>query len=411
MAGLRARVFVEPPSGRLCCLIVAALRVAARITQRVGIRFLCGFERNQMVDDKRQNDSHVEVSFVIPVYNGSRSLPALVERVRSAFQGHCIEVVLVNDGSEDESEKICALLKESYPEIVTFLHLARNFGEHNAVLAGLSYAVGDYVAVLDDDGQNPPEEVVKMFHEIRAKRYDVVYGRYCVKRHGWFRNLGSWFNDKMANVMLKKPRGLYLSSFKIMNRFLVREVIKYRGAFPYIDGLIYRSTRSIGQVDVDHHERMQGKSNYSFSKLVMLWLNMFLNFSILPLRVAAVTGLITALASFLMIVIIWIDKFYWEENPKPGIPTVLCTVVLFGGVNLMIAGMLGEYLGRLYMDQTGTPQYVIRYVRSRRGVPRALDDSRAAPEGSRAGPTGTDTPADGMPVIQTQPSEFRELRI
>ena len=277
-------------------------------------------------------------------------------------------MVLVNDGSRDDSERVCSALTAAHPDTVTFLQLSRNFGEHNAVLAGLNHAAGAYVAVLDDDGQNPPEEVVKMLAEIKAKNHDVVYGRYRVKRHGWLRNLGSWFADRMANVMLKKPRGLYLSSFKVMNRFVVDEVTKYRGPFPYIDGLIYRSTCNIGQIDVEHRERQHGRSNYTFGKLVRVWMNMFLNFSILPLRLATWTGLLFAVSSLVALVIIWIEKFQLESNPKPGFPTVLCCVVFFGGLNLLVVGMLGEYLGRLFLDHTGTPQFIVRHIKRHRAA-------------------------------------------
>ena len=196
-----------------------------------------------------------ELSFVIPVYNGSRTIGRVVEKIQRIYGDTAFEVVLVNDGSSDDSEQVCARLAAENPT-VTFVHLARNFGEHAAVLAGLHQTKGRYVAVLDDDGQNPPEEVRRLHRAIVAEGKDVVYGRYRVKKHGWFRNLGSRFNDRVANVMLGKPRGLYLSSFKIMNRFVVEEITRYHGAFPYVDGLILRTTQSLGQVEVEHRDRV-----------------------------------------------------------------------------------------------------------------------------------------------------------
>ncbi len=304
-----------------------------------------------------------ECSLVIPVYNGEATIAPLVEKIHRVFDGVRFEVVLVNDGSSDHTAETCARLLELHPETVTVVELARNFGEHNAVLAGLNHAMGEFVCVLDDDGQNPPEEALRLFQEIKGNRYDVVYGRYRVKQHGWSRNLGSWFADRMANVMLKKPRGLYLSSFKVMNRFAVDQVTKYHGPYPYVDGLIYRSTSNIGQIDVEHLPRMSGKSNYTFGKLVRIWLNMFLNYSILPLRVATWVGLLTSLSSIVMLALVWIEKLQTEPDPKPGFRTVLCCICFFGGLNLLIAGILGEYLGRLYLDHTGTPQFVVRHVR------------------------------------------------
>jgi undecaprenyl-phosphate 4-deoxy-4-formamido-L-arabinose transferase len=303
-----------------------------------------------------------ELSLVIPVYNGSQTIGLVVDRIQTVFASMQFDVVLVNDGSEDDSEVVCAKLVKKLPHIVTFVQLSRNFGEHNAVLAGLSHARGRYIAVLDDDGQNPPEEVVPMLEELKSRDYDVIYGHYVKKRHSWFRNAGSWFNDRIATFILDKPKDLYLSSFKVMTRFVVDEIIRYRGPFPYIDGLIYRTTRKIGQIPVQHRAKTSGASRYSFRKLVRLWLNMFLNFSIAPLRLSVYVGLFTSCLSVLALVLILIDKIWLSPNVTMGIPTVLGCIVFFSGIQLMILGLVGEYLGRLYLDHTGTPQYIVRYV-------------------------------------------------
>jgi len=304
-----------------------------------------------------------ELSLVIPVYNGSRTIGPLVEQTAKIFGSTSFEIVLVNDGSEDDSERVCVKLAEKFPQNVTFVHLSRNFGEHSAVLAGFTQARGRYVAVLDDDSQNPPEEVVRMLDELKRKNYDVVYGHYIEKKHSWFRNLGSRFNDRIATLMLHKPKDLYLSSFKVMNRFLVNEIIKYRGPYPYTDGLIYRVTRKIGQIPVEHRASQSGQSRYTLRRLVRLWLNMFLNFSIQPLRISVYVGLLASCLSIVALVAILIDKLWITKNVTLGIPTVLGSIVFFAGVQLMILGLVGEYLGRLYLDHTGTPQYVVRYVR------------------------------------------------
>ncbi len=303
-----------------------------------------------------------ELSLVIPVYNGSRTIGTLVEQTPKIFGSISFEIVLVNDGSEDESEMVCIQLAEKFPQNVTFVHLSRNFGEHSAVLAGFTEARGRYVAVLDDDGQNPPEEVVRMLDELKRKNYDVVYGHYIEKKHSWFRNLGSRFNDRIATLMLHKPKDLYLSSFKVMNRFLVNEITKYRGPYPYTDGLIYRVTRNIGQIPVEHRASLSGPSRYTFRRLVRLWLNMFLNFSIKPLRISVYVGLFASCLSIVALIAILIDKLWITPDLTVGIPTVLGSIVFFSGIQLMILGLVGEYLGRLYLDQTGTPQYVVRYI-------------------------------------------------
>jgi len=303
-----------------------------------------------------------ELSLVIPVYNGSRTIGALVEHTTKIFGSTSFEIVLVNDGSEDDSEKVCAQLAVKFPQNVTFVHLSRNFGEHSAVLVGFTEARGRYIAVLDDDGQNPPEEVVRMLDELKRKNYDVVYGHYIEKKHSWFRNLGSRFNDRIATLMLHKPKDLYLSSFKVMNRFLINEIIKYHGPYPYTDGLIYRVTRNIGQIPVEHRASLSGPSRYTFRRLVRLWLNMFLNFSIKPLRISVYVGLFASCLSIVALIAILIDKLWITPNLTVGIPTVLGSVVFFSGIQLTILGLVGEYLGRLYLDQTGTPQYVVRYA-------------------------------------------------
>lgn len=320
----------------------------------------------------------LELSLVIPVYNGQQTIGDVVRAIHGVFENTSYEIILVDDGSEDESESICTALAADYPGIVVFVELSRNFGEHSAVLAGLSQARGDYVAVLDDDGQNPPEEVVPMLAELKRGNHDVVYGHYIDKKHSWFRNAGSAFNDRVATWMLHKPKNLYLSSFKVMRRFVVDEITKYRGPYPYTDGLIYRTTRKIAQIPVQHRISANGPSRYTLRRLVRLWLNMFLNFSVAPLRLSVYAGLCASLLSLVALLLVLIDKIWIAPNITHGIPTVLAAVVFFAGVQLMILGLVGEYLGRLYLDQTGTPQYIVRRVMSASpGAVRAVPERRA----------------------------------
>ena len=305
------------------------------------------------------------LSFVIPVYGGATTIGEVVAEIHRVFEDSPIEIVLVNDGSSDDSEAVCRELQAVHPATVTFVHLARNFGEHGAILAGLRHASGDLVALLDDDGQNPPAEVRRLVATLVEQRCDVVYGNYRVKQHSFLRNLGSRFNDRMANWMLKKPPGLYLSSFKVLERFLVDEIARYEGAFPYIDGLILRATTNIGQVEVEHRQREQGRSGYTAGKLTGLWLNMFLNFSIAPLRLSALLGVAMSGVSLLLLVAIVIDKLYINPELTRGLPTVLALIVFFAGLQLVLLGAIGEYLGRLFLDHSKMPQSVVRYVKSR----------------------------------------------
>ncbi|HBH62609.1 MAG TPA: glycosyltransferase, partial [Nitrospiraceae bacterium] len=210
------------------------------------------------------NSSLTALSIVIPVYNSDKTIARLVdELIEHLSLIYCLEIILVNDGSSDRSEEICISLHEKYKNIVKFYSLSKNVGEHSAVMAGLNKAISDYVVIMDDDFQNPVSEISKLVNAIIKNNFDVVYSYYKEKRHSSLRNAGSWFNDKVANIMLEKPKNLYLSSFKILNRFLVNEIIKYKAPFPYIDGLILQSTDKIGRVEVEHHERQQSESGYT----------------------------------------------------------------------------------------------------------------------------------------------------
>jgi glycosyltransferase involved in cell wall biosynthesis len=313
--------------------------------------------------DEQGDQPRPRLSFVIPVYNSEKTVGSVVQGIVETFRDLAFEVVLVNDGSLDESERVCSHLAEQYAGRVVFVQLARNFGEHNAVLAGLHHTRGECVVVLDDDGQNPPAEARELYEHLVRGGYDAVYGRYVEKQHSRWRNLGSRFNDGVANLMLKKPPELYLSSFKAMSRFLVDEIQRYEGAFPYIDGLILRTTRNLSQIDVEHREAERETSGYTLRKLAGLWFNMFINFSITPLRLSALLGVFTSALSLLLLAAIVIDKLYINPTLPHGLPTVLSVVTFFAGVQLIILGTIGEYLGRLFLDQSRSPQFVVRYVR------------------------------------------------
>lgn len=303
-----------------------------------------------------------DYSIVIPVFNAGASLGPLLHEIAAVFAAQSYEVVLVNDGSADDSEMVCRALQARAPDSIRFIQLARNFGEHNAVLAGLRHCTGTYAVVVDDDGQHPPAEALRLLQALRASKHDVVYGRYLAKHHSRIRNLGSWLTNWMATLLLQKPADLYLSSFKAVNRFVIDQVCQFHGPSPYVDGLIYRITRRIGQLDVTHRDRSHGQSNYGPRKLVSLWLDSFLNFSILPLRLAGIIGVLGSGLSAMVLVAIVVDRSWFNTGITQGIPTVIVLMAFFAGVQFLILGTIGEYLGRLFLDRTGSPQYVVRYV-------------------------------------------------
>jgi undecaprenyl-phosphate 4-deoxy-4-formamido-L-arabinose transferase len=305
-------------------------------------------------------DKGVLLSVVIPVYCGSETITPLVEKLITVLdQYKRCEIILVNDCSPDNSEAVCCDIAAEHPSTVRFFSLSKNVGEHNAVMAGLNKARGDWVIIMDDDFQNPVSEVEKLVNYATEHSYDVVYTKYKEKKHSSFRNWGSWFNDKVATIMLKKPKGLYLSSFKAVNRFLVDEIVKYTLPFPYIDGIIIRTTNNIGTVEVEHQERNNGRSGYTLKKLISLWLNMFTNFSILPLRVATGIGFLCAVLGFIAGIDIIIERFLNPDLPV-GYAFLIFVIAMLAGTQLIAIGMVGEYLGRIFLHLNGKPQFSIR---------------------------------------------------
>lgn len=302
-----------------------------------------------------------KLSIVIPVYNAANTIGELVDKLINNLGLDNLQIVLVNDGSKDSSHQLCLNLVSKYSQNLVYLNLARNFGEHNAVIAGLNYAQGDYTVIMDDDFQNPPEEVTRLVDEAVNKRYDIVYTYYDKKQDGCLRNLGSRFNDWVANFMLQKPKGLYLSSFKVFSKLIVGEVINYKGPYPYIDGLALRCTTNIGKIKVRHDKREKGKSGYTFKKLIRLWLNMFVNFSIVPLRISFFLGLIFSCMGLILSIFIVIDKLLNPGIPL-GWPSLIIAVMVFSGVQLLILGLLGEYIGHLLLSHNRKPQFVVRNV-------------------------------------------------
>ncbi len=299
------------------------------------------------------------LSVIIPVYNGAGTIGPLVEKLSEHLADrYDLEVVLVNDASpSDDSAAVCRSLARGRPW-VKFIDLARNFGEHNAVMAGLNYCTGDSAVIMDDDFQNPPSEVVKLIERL-DEGFDVVFSRYETKKHHFLRNLGSRFHNAVANVLLSKNTDLYLSSFKALNRFAIDEIIRYTGPYPYIDGLLLRTTNHYASVQVEHAERQQGQSGYTARKLIRLWLSMFTNFSVLPLRIASFMGFVFAGLGFVAAILFAVEKLRNPALPAGWASTIIILLIV-SGIQLCALGMIGEYLGRLFLKVSRTPQFVAR---------------------------------------------------
>ena len=307
------------------------------------------------------------LSFVIPLYNSAETIAPLVKEIESLTVEGGHEIVLVDDGSRDGTAAVCRrLLAESKVPLTCISH-ARNYGEHNAVLTGWRHARGAYVVNLDDAGQNPPAEAVRLWEFARGGGHDVVFGRYFHKRHSLWRNAGSWLTNRMTDWALEKPRGLYLSSFRCVSSFVVAEVSRHTGPYPYLDGLILQVTQRIGTIDVRHAERQAGRSGYTFRRLLSLWLSAWVNFSVLPLRVATVCGLVLAaggVAGFGLVVYL----YFTDRGPAAGWGSLMAALLVFSGVQLALLGLIGEYIGRMFIAVNQRPQSVVREV-ARSGRP------------------------------------------
>lgn len=300
------------------------------------------------------------LSIVIPVYNGADSIGELVEALEALDVPGGHEIVLVNDCSPDASLFECQRLQKRARVPITVVNLARNFGEHNAVMAGLREASGAHIITMDDDLQNPPSEVLRLLAHAQKTGKDVIYTYYAKKQHTAWRNLGSNFANWCADRVLDKPKGLYLSSFRCISAFAARQVTQYRGPFPYIDGLILQSTQSIGTLEVEHLPRAAGRSNYTLSRLVRLWTSMLVNFSVMPLRIATFIGFV--MSGFGLFGAVWVvAEALFSETP-PGWASLTVATLLLLGVQLIMLGIIGEYLGRLYLTVNRKPQSVVREV-------------------------------------------------
>jgi glycosyltransferase involved in cell wall biosynthesis len=305
-----------------------------------------------------ESEDKIKLSVCIPVFNGSSTIAQLVAETKAELGcDYEIEIILVNDFSRDDSDTVCKELAKT-ESCVKYISLRKNYGEHNAVMCALNYCTGDFAAIIDDDFQNPPSEIRSLVEEAR-KGFDVVYSRYDVKKHEKYRNLGSQFNNLTASWLLEKPRSLYLSSFKVISAEAIALIIQYNGPSPYVDGLLLRATRNISVVTVKHQVRRDGESNYTLSKLISLWLNMFINFSIKPLRVLAVFGMFVMVVSFAAAFLFIIEKII-DPTMQIGWTSVMVSILFFSGVQIVSLGLIGEYIGKNYLQANGTPQWTVK---------------------------------------------------
>ena len=312
-----------------------------------------------------KTNSPVTLSIVIPLYNSAETLERLLgELSKLSIQGG-FEVILVNDGSRDTTEEVALRLLEAASIPITYLSHSRNFGEHNAILTGLRNSSGAYVITMDDDLQNPPSETVKLLEVAQRENRDVIYSVYEQKQHARWRNLGSSMTNLIADWSIAKPKGLYLSSFRCLSRFVVDAISPCMTPYPYVDGLIFQVTQNVGVATVRHDPRRVGESGYKLSSLLRLWMSMFVNASILPLQIATIMGMGLSVIGFISVVEVTVEHFAWKTPLGWG--SLMATVLLFAGTQLLMLGIVGEYVGRIYLGVSHKPQSVIRRQAQNRG--------------------------------------------
>lgn len=303
-----------------------------------------------------------KLSIVVPVYNSEKTIEEVVNKIEiavsklnSKFE---LEIILVNDYSKDNSLEVCKNIckHKSFVKLISF---SKNFGQHNALMAGIKMVSGDYIISMDDDMQTPPDEMSKLIDELERNNYDVVFAKYKTENKSIFRVFGSFINDLMANALVEKPKNITINSYFIIKKYIAKEIINYEHAYPYIGGLIFRVTQNVGNILIEHRDRKIGKSNYTFKKLLQLWFNGFTNFTVTPLRISSVFGLFLSITGFIYLLIILIRKII-----NPGIPagwtSILAAIIFFGGIQLISIGLLGEYIGRVFLSINKKPQYVIK---------------------------------------------------
>ncbi len=293
---------------------------------------------------------NTELSVVIPVYKGHLSIGHLVKSLQQELDSLKYEVVLVVDGCPEDSENVCRELARNH-ENINFITLRKNFGEFNAVICGLNYIRGRYAVIIDDDFQNPPSEIIKLYIKAIEGNHDVVYSYYTQKEHSFVRNMGSVMINYLTTYLLKKDKNLYLSSFKLISREVVQEIVKYKNPYPYIDGMIFQVTNNIGKVLVEHKERLHGESNYSARKLISLFLTILFGYSLIPLRLTLFAGLFSIFFSLGIMALYFLNIIKEWGSP---------VVIFMCGVLLCSISVMGEYIGKTYMNISGLPQFVIK---------------------------------------------------
>lgn len=299
------------------------------------------------------------VSVLIPCYNSEKSIRQVVELTLTEFnklEGYDCEFVLVNDNSKDGTFSVIRDLAEEYP-CVHGVNLMRNFGQHNALMCAMHYAKGDYLVGMDDDLQCHPSQLPAIIGRMNDG-FDIVYGVYAESKNGFFKQLSSKFNQMTGRVLLGRPEGVRSSNYWMITKQVRDQMIQYTNYNPYVDALFTRMTSNIGNVTIEHHKREFGSSQYTFAKLLKLWLSYF-NYTVVPLRMVSGIGVATAMIGFIAGIATIIRKLL-SPDMLMGWASTICILLFFFGLVLLSLGIIGEYLGNIVLSINSTPQFIVR---------------------------------------------------
>lgn len=299
-------------------------------------------------------------SIIIPAYNSEKNIYSLAEDLIKIFNEN-INLIIVNDFSVDGTHEECMKILDKFKKNVSYIRFSKNFGEHNAVMAGLKYSTEDWVIVMDDDYQHPPYEALNLYNFCVKSELDVVYGDYLVKKHNFIRNFFSKISNFSSKFLFNNLSNIYLSSFKCINRNTVNKILKYKGPSPYIDGLIFDCTSKIGSIKTHHNERKIGKSGYNFIKLIKLYANLLFNFSTKPIHIFSILGIVIAFISGIFGISLIFEKINNPTIPL-GYTSLFIAIIFFSGIQLVFLGLLGEYIGKILKNVNNANQYSIDYI-------------------------------------------------
>ncbi len=301
-----------------------------------------------------------KLSFVIPCYCSEKSVGGVIDEIIKKVTDdgrYDYEIICVNDYSTDNTLGVLKDIAKNNKKIKV-ISFSKNFGQHSALMAGFNYVKGDIIVCLDDDGQNPPSEMFRLIDKLE-EGYDLVSAKYKEKKHSLLRRLGTKVSFWMSNTLIGKPKNIDLNSYYVFKRYIVDEIIKYKNAYPFVHGLILRITRNMANVEIEHKEREHGKSGYSFIKLFSLWLNGFTAFSEKPLRIASLLGCLCSAAGFIYGIVTVINKIINPDVPV-GYSSIMTAVLVLSGIIMLFLGLLGEYIGRIYISINNAPQFAVK---------------------------------------------------